>query len=269
VEIAKHRFPFSSRGDSWKLVPLGDVHLGAKGCDERAFDAKVMEIAKDKRALTLLMGDMCDCITPGDKRWDDRAVADWCYEPWARSNIAIAQRDRLVNSLQHIPRERILGIISGNHEATIRRYHSLDITLDIARTLGIKYLGEEAFVHLTFEWKGCARTFVIFATHGSGGGRKVGGKANKMTDIAAFVDADITCMGHHHDRLGVRTVRLGLDKNANFTHTEQVHVLTGSYLKTYQVGSPSYAARELYPPTAIGSPTVLIRPQDRHLEVRT
>jgi hypothetical protein len=183
----------------------------------------------------------------------------------------------MLASLKRIPSERILGIIGGNHEATIRKVHQLDLTLDMARELKCPYLGEEAFVQVVFHngttktdkgvFHGLVRTFVIFVTHGSGGGRKPGGKVNKIADISGFVEADILLCGHHHDRVGLRTVQLSLDTKGNFVHKERVNVLTGSYLKTYQVGSPSYGARELYPPTAIGSPVITIRPYDRHLEV--
>lgn len=268
MEITKHRILFQRRTDVFNLTPLGDIHLGAKGCDEEAFEQTVDKIAKDKFGLTVLMGDLCDCITTSDKRWDDRAVADWCFEPWARANIGIAQRDRMVDILKRIPKERILGVISGNHEATIRRTHQLDITLDIARTLGVPYLGEEGFIQVLFTTpKKCSRIIDIFATHGSGGGRKPGGKVNKMSDISAFIEADIILMGHHHDRFALRTVKLGLNHDAVFTHIEKVNALTGSYLKTYQIGSPSYGARELYPPTAIGSPTIHIVPFSRGLDV--
>lgn len=268
MEIVTHRILYRGRTDTFNLIPIGDSHLGAKGCDETALEATIDRVAKDKWALTVLMGDLCDCITTGDKRWDDRAVASWCFEPWARANIAIAQRDRMIDMLKRIPREKILGLISGNHEATIRRTHQLDISLDIARTLGIPYLGEEGFVRLVFTTPSkMSRTVVIFATHGSGGGRKPGGKVNKMSDISAFIEADIILMGHHHERFGLRTVKLGVDKMSNLEHIEKVNAITGTYLKTYQMGAPSYAARELYPPTAIGSPVIHITPFYSKLDV--
>ena len=79
--------------------------------------------------------------------------------------------------------------------------------------------------------------------------------------------SDITIMGHVHDKFAAHSPRLGLDKMGNFVAMDRVCVLSGSYLKTYEKSTPSYAARVLYPPTAVGSPIIHIVPFDRKMTV--
>ena len=40
--------------------------------------------------------------------------------------------------------------------------------------------------------------YTIYATHGSGGGRKEGAKAIRLADMAAIVDADVYVHSHTH-----------------------------------------------------------------------
>jgi len=272
-----------------KLTPIGDLHLGNAGCDEAALNKWVDTVAADPNHYTVYMGDMADCILPGDKRFDPGEVAEWLWSPDNRGRIADAQYERVYELLKPIPKERVLGIIEGNHERTIRDRHNRDLTRDLARTLDIPYLGQEAFLYVTIPYASKAKNggkqrklaeskggissgrgggiLKIFITHGSGGGRKVGAKANKITDLTSWVNADIILCGHHHDKFATRTVQLDLDRAGHLVARERLHVLTGSFLKTYKEGTRGYGARELYPPTAIGPVTITIHP--RTLELGT
>jgi hypothetical protein len=40
--------------------------------------------------------------------------------------------------------------------------------------------------------------YTIYVTHGSGGGRREGGKVNRLADLASIVDADIYIHAHTH-----------------------------------------------------------------------
>jgi hypothetical protein len=46
--------------------------------------------------------------------------------------------------------------------------------------------------------KGGRQMYTLYATHGSGGGRREGGKVNRLADLASIVDADIFCHAHTH-----------------------------------------------------------------------
>jgi hypothetical protein len=72
--------------------------------------------------------------------------------------------------------------------------------------LGIedKYSPDTALLFLRFGRDGNNRNhnrqilYTIYLTHGSGGGRKEGGKIQRLADYAQIVDADIYICGHTH-----------------------------------------------------------------------
>lgn len=264
MELVTKRVRIPSRAAHLRLTPLGDIHLGAAGCDESALKAKVAEIADDPFHYTIYMGDMIDAILPDDKRWDEKAVPRWLR----RGTAAMDEFERAREILSPIPADRVLGILEGNHEIVTRARHYVDVTLDLARTLKIPYLGQEAIVRLLTQRGEAIQSFDIFVTHGCGGGRFPGGKINRVTSLSNFIEADIFMMGHVHEKTAIKNVVLSMDRAGNLAKRERVYVLTGTFLKTYQEGSNSYGARALYAPTTIGAPTIEIRPSTREVEVR-
>ena len=269
MELQKIRLPCRSRKYEFKLTPIGDMHIGAAGCDEDALKRACDMIAAEENHYTILMGDHIDAVQQDDKRWDDKSIAEWLYDPACRARVAESQRDRFHDIIKRVPASRILGVHEGNHELTVRSRHYLDITLDTCRTFGLKYLGQEAFTRLIFERKRAndgsrpaTSSFDIFSTHGNGGGRKPGAKVNKIMDLGGFIEADIYLMGHVHERGCIKSPLLHFDKGGNLKSRERVYVLTGTFLKTYH-SSNSYGARALYPPVSIGPITITIKPDTR------
>ena len=99
--------------------------------------------------------------------------------------------------------------------------------------------------------------------HGSGSSRRIGGKVNKVTDLGAFIDADIILCGHMHDKIVIRNSMLRLDTQGKLASKDRLFAITGTFLKTY--GHDGYGARNLYAPTSIGVPTICIKPHTREL----
>lgn len=267
MELLTFDIPIRGKSDVVQLVPIGDIHSGASGCDEKELKETVEYVAAGSHRYTILMGDLIDAIYPDDKRWDDRSVADWV----PRARPVDAQYERIKSIIAKIPRERIIGVLEGNHEIKARTVHYRDVTLDLSRELGIRYLGQEAMIRLRFSRPkslGC-NSYLIFATHGSGGGRKPGAKINRITELSNFIDADIFLMGHVHEKSAIKNVVLSMDNLGRFTQKERLYCLTGTFLKTYSREANSYGARALYAPTSIGAPIINIQPYHGKLEVVT
>lgn len=262
MEVTRKTIQLASYADTIKLTPLGDVHVGAAGCDETAFIEWVDLIAKDPNHYTILMGDMAECILPDDRRFDADEVADWLWARKNRSRIADAQYEWVYEQVKKIPSERILGILRGNHENTIKSKHYRDLALDLARNLNIPYLDEQAFTQLHFTVKKSTKTalYDIYSIHGSQSGRKAGGKINLIQDLTGFIDADLILMGHVHDKIATRDVKLYMDEKGNFRSRERLYVITGTFLKTYSEGTAGYGARANFRPTSVGPITVHIKP---------
>lgn len=105
---------------------------------------------------------------------------------------------------------KVIGVTAGNHENRVYRADGIDTTRLVCRELGIedKYGPEGVLVFLRFGTrngngrhrdKSPTQWYSIYATHGSGGGRKEGAKAIRLADMAAIVDAD--CYIHSHTHL--------------------------------------------------------------------
>ncbi len=101
-------------------------------------------------------------------------------------------------------KDKILAVLPGNHEHRVYKTDGLDMTEVMCSQLGIpeKYSPTTALVFVRFgkqkHGHGRPQLYTIYATHGSGGGRKEGGKANRLADLASIVDADIYIHSHTH-----------------------------------------------------------------------
>jgi hypothetical protein len=101
---------------------------------------------------------------------------------------------------------KVIGGVGGNHEARHYRTTGLDMTRLLFRQLQIEHLYSQdtALIFLRFgEDVGNKNhhrpvLYTIYLTHGSGGGRKEGGKIQRLVDLATVVDADCYVMGHTH-----------------------------------------------------------------------
>ena len=75
MRVIRHEWFNVSRSDVFRLVPIGDVHLGAAACDESRLVEVVKGIAADDRAYWVGLGDYCEFINMQDRRFDARTLA--------------------------------------------------------------------------------------------------------------------------------------------------------------------------------------------------
>ena len=61
---------YTSRGDVYRIVPLGDIHLGNAACDEALLQKTIEYIARTDRMYWIGMGDYSEFINIHDPRWD-------------------------------------------------------------------------------------------------------------------------------------------------------------------------------------------------------
>ena len=92
------------RGDTFTIVPLGDIHLGNRAADEKLFGAVVQRIKDDATAYWVGMGDYCDFINRSDRRFSVTALADWLKVAHL-ADLAKAQRDRFLDHVLPIAEE--------------------------------------------------------------------------------------------------------------------------------------------------------------------
>lgn len=104
-------------------------------------------------------------------------------------------------------KDKILSVLPGNHENRAYKSDGLDITELLCAQLGIpeKYSPTTALLFIRFGKaknnhgrENSRQLYTAYVTHGSGGGRREGGKVNRLADLAAIVDADIYIHAHTH-----------------------------------------------------------------------
>ena len=265
METKEFRVKYRSRKDQFKLFPLGDIHAGTKHCAEGEIKRQINEISVDPFALWIGMGDYMEAITPNDPRWDVEVISDWVEN----SNIVESQRKWVVNLFRPIA-DKCVGLLEGNHEASIRLRNYQDVYLDICRDLKVTPLGYSAFVRFLFSRNVTkdVTTFVGVFMHGSGAAQTEGGKIMRLKRFMDSFEADIYGLGHIHDIKTDSIAQLKINEANNIREVLRVGAITGSWFRTYSQGvRASYAERKGYPPTVLGCPHFTIIPDKKILKV--
>lgn len=259
-----------ANGAEFRIVPLGDIHLGAAGCDEKLLAAKVKEIAEDPDCYWIGMGDYCEFINRSDRRFDPLTVADWIHVRHL-ADLPGAQLERILRYLSPIA-DKCLGLLDGNHEFVIRAKYERDIYSDIVT--GIKKaggfpadyrlaLGYEGFLRLVFYWgadrKHGSRQIDIALHHGWTNGRLEGGKALNMQRWLWFLWVDLALCGHSHNTQTQAQDGLALAKNGQPEYKVKKGAFTGTFLGV-PIEADTYATRRGYFHAPVGTILVTLRP---------
>ena len=174
-----------------EIHTLADWHIGAPECDLDNIKNQIETIKNKDNAYCILNGDLIDNATKG-------SVSD-CY---SSSMPPMEQLTYLVELLTPI-KNKILAITTGNHERRTYKTDGIDIVRLVAKQLGIEKRFSEsgAMIFVRFGWNAARKRkhwYTIYVTHGCGGGRKAGGKVNRVEDLAGIIDADIYIHSHTH-----------------------------------------------------------------------
>lgn len=179
--------------DIIEIHPMADLHLGDVHCDYKSILERIEYIKNTPNAYCILDGDLMDT-----------AIASSVGDTYGASLQPMEQLQQCVKLFEPI-KDKILAVLPGNHEQRIWRQDGLDITKIMCSQLGLqdKYSSTSALLFIRFGQEGKTghgrrQWYTMYVTHGSGGGRREGGKINRLTDLASIVDADCYIMGHTH-----------------------------------------------------------------------
>ena len=174
-----------------EIIPIADQHMGDKHADYLRLKATIDYIQKTPHAYCILNGDLMDC-----------AIQSSIGDTYG-ANIQPMEQLKLCVKIFAPIKDKIIAVLPGNHEHRIYKTDGIDITEILCHQLGIvdKYSPTTALLFVRFG-KGAEHNrmqcYTIYATHGSGGGRREGGKINRLADLAGIVDADIYIHSHTH-----------------------------------------------------------------------
>ena len=246
------------RPDKFKLHLFGDLHLGTVHCAEAEIIKQRNEIRDDPYAIWVGMGDMSECITSHDKRWDpsQRTIPDWLEQ----DNIEHDLRKKVVSILQPIS-DKCVGMLFGNHEDSFRKQTNNNIHKNICEDLGVDNLGYSCFIHFIFKRNNSNEAHLIKGhfTHGAGGARTESGKINYLVNIMKVFNANIYGYAHTHSMQVYSPEKLGTSESLKIMSKGQIGALTGCWFRTYTQGDiASYGEMKAYAPTRIGCPVFIL-----------
>jgi len=239
-----------------QIVPISDIHYGNPLCSIKHFIRTRDFIRDNENAYTFLNGDLIEAI-----------IRDSLGDVHTQEGTAQSQRDFIIDLLLPI-QDKILGMVSGNHENRIYNKTGVDISKDIASALKIPYRPEGMLVKVIFgagnnRTKGAPFTFWGYFTHGYGGARTKSAKAVKVERAAAWVPrADFIAMSHDHVVNVAPDVDLipdnrGIYKDGFLSGRVSAHrkmlIKTNAYLKW-----GGYAERGGFPPSDLATPIILL-----------
>lgn len=216
---------------------FADLHIGDKFCDIEGIKRRIEAVRDNKNAYCILNGDIINNATK-------TSVSD-CY---AEELSPMEQIRRFVELFEPI-KDRIIAITSGNHENRTYNKEGIDITCLCARQLGIEAryskTGAIIFLRLGIDSRRAYYNrqvlYMLYVTHGSGGGRKEGAKVIRMADMANIIDADIYIHSHTHLPVIMKEAYFRTDQaNSTFSIVDKLFVNTsamlnyGGYGQTYE-----------------------------------
>jgi len=145
-----------------------------------------------------------------------------------------------------------VGVVVGNHEERLERVAGIDPMKLFCTLYGVPYLGCAALIRLSFPWG--ART--IYAIHGSGGGKRIGAKANKLEDLIQVASADIYLHAHTHEFVVFERYRIEYGLHGPFVN--KLLLVNLPARQKY----PAYVAKRGYPIAGDGIKAIRIALDD-------
>ena len=178
-----------------EIHPMADLHIGDNSSDFKLIMERIEHIKNTPNAYCVLDGDLMDT-----------AIASSIGDTYGANLQPMEQLKQCVKIFEPI-KDKILAVLPGNHEGRVYKSDGLDITELMCSQLGIpeKYSPTTALLFIRFGKaarnhgrKNSRQIYTAYVTHGSGGGRREGGKVNRLADLASIVDADIYIHAHTH-----------------------------------------------------------------------
>jgi predicted phosphodiesterase len=259
-----HTVNFKSYGKPIRLVIFGDVHRDSPNHADGTWKDFLAHARGLKDAYFLGMGDYLDATSASEREMLGH-ITPKMHETFNLDipKLVNAKVELMAKELAFM-KGRLIGLINGNH------YYQFgsDINSDqkLCEALDCRYLGVCSFIRLYLHGQGRHHAIDIFAHHGKGAARMVGGSLNRVAQMVEGAEADVYIMGHDHKRGAVpMSPRLFLThtskKGLEVKHKEVWAVRSGSFLASYRDGEVNYNVDAARGPCSLGHVELLITPK--------
>jgi hypothetical protein len=265
-EIYSYPIRYAKSNEPIYLIPFGDVHRSSPLCHVEKWKEFLDWAKKKPRSYFLGMGDYDDLLSASERKILDN---DDIHESTRETleQFYRSKTEKLAKELEFM-RGRLVGLLEGNHFVTFD--DGTTSTQYLCKLLGCKYLGCTAFVRMWFSSTSKrldTHGIDLWAYHGKGAARLVGGSLNTVQQMCEQAEADIYLMGHDHKKSTATITRLKLNRgsagNVRLSHRKCLLARTGSFLKGYVPGKRSYVVDKNLNPTDLGVVKIELTPK-RH-----
>ena len=244
------------------LIIFGDVHRDSPGHADAKWREFLAYARSRKNALFLGMGDYLDSTSTTERECLGH-ISNKMHETF-RNDVTALQlaKVEMIGKELAFMRGRLLGLINGNHYFDFQSGFNSDQKL--AEMLSCKYLGVCSLIRLYLLTSGSNEHAIdLFAHHGKGASRLIGGSLNRVAQMFEGVEADVAIMGHDHKRGAVpATPRISLVHSSKgglkVRSRETWAVRSGSFLKSYEPGTTCYNVDDARLPSSLGWVELLI-----------
>ena len=228
------------------LVGLSDIHFGAKTARtdlaERARDWILKHDA--------WVWDLGDVIELATRYSVGAGVYEQTRSPDAQIDWAIEFYKPIVE------RELLIGMVDSNHQARSYKEVGINSTKQIARGLGVPYMGHSGHLLLRVG----KQTYTVFGHHGKSSTVTPQGKVAAVLKMGDSVDVDIVMMAHVHRIDHQVELQRTIDLRSKAAIKKEKHyIITGSYVD-YDEGYPEAAQ---YTPEELGTPALLLHGSEK------
>lgn len=232
-----------------EIHTMSDLHIGDSMCDFKSILDRIEYIKNTPNAYCILDGDLMDT-----------AITSSIGDTYGANLQPMEQLKQCAKIFEPI-KEKILAVLPGNHENRVYKSDGIDMTEIMCSQLGIanRYSPTTALLFIRFGRQPSNRHFrpflyTAYVTHGSGGGRREGGKVNRLADLASIVDADIYIHAHTHLPLIFKESFFRVSgSNSSVALVEKLFVNTAASLNY-----GGYGDRMGYKPTSKKSPVIYL-----------
>jgi len=197
VEIALTDVEFSGR-QTFELHHLTDVHLDDPDHAAEYFQERVEHIRSTPNALWLGGGDYGSLIVPGDKRFGSggHIQKEWAEHLSRLPDFYLERCDEVFSPIA----DKCVGLVAGNHEATIGKNYHRGLVPELAMRLGRPdlYLGDRGWSVVRFNMGKVQIPLRVYAYHGWSSGRLKGRKQIQAERDLGSWQADVFMLGHDH-----------------------------------------------------------------------
>lgn len=254
LEMVTHKL--SSNLEYIRLFPINDLHVGDKTLDKTMFRKFIKDIAENPNDYAVLIGDLLNNATKD-------SVSNVYNDEMSPRNQLLWVREELLPI-----KNKILGIVEGNHEHRSKKSTDTHLTADLADYLNLSHLyrEEELVIKITFgQGRGNQPImYTTYMTHGSGGGKMTGSKVNNTERLVTSVEnADIYIVGHGHDKWASKKYPRRIDAiHGKIQQVEKLFVMSSHWAEFFG----GYGARYMFTPTVPGSVPIKLYGDRKYFE---